>query len=194
MGFGSLKTAWYMAHRIRAALADHPVEQLGGIVEVDETFVGGKFKNRHIGKRGQGGSGGGTGSGKIPVAGAVSRKGNVVARVIEDVKSYTLTTFVHEVVSSKVSLVCTDNYKGYRNFYLSVPHAVVDRSLAEYVIGAVHTNIIEGFWSILKRGVIGTYHQVSRTYLPLYIAEFQFRYNNRANADIFGAAVVILPH
>jgi transposase-like protein len=188
MGFGSLKTAWYMAHRIRAALANHPVEQLGGIVEIDETFIGGKAGNRHIGKRGDGGKGG-IGSGKIAVAGAVSRKGNVVARVIANVQSYTLTCFVNEAVSNKVSLICTDQHTGYRYLGMRFPHATVDRSRDEYVVGAIHTNTIEGFWSILKRGVVGTYHKVSRKYLPLYVAEFQFRYNNRANADIFGAAV-----
>ena len=188
MGFGSLKTAWYMAHRIRAALANDPVEKLGGIVEVDETFIGGKTHNRHIGKRGDGGKGV-IGSGKIAVAGAVSRKGNVVARVIANVQSYTLTCFVNEAVSNKVSLICTDQLTGYRHLKMRFPHATIDRSKDEYVVGAIHTNTIEGFWSILKRGVVGTYHKVSRKYLPLYVAEFQFRYNNRQNADFFGAAV-----
>jgi hypothetical protein len=87
MGFGSYSTAWYMAHRIRAALfADEPAAKLGGIVEVDETFVGGLAKNRHWDKRGGGGGTGGVGSGKIPVVGAVSRKGNAVCRVIENVR------------------------------------------------------------------------------------------------------------
>ena len=188
MGFGSLKTAWYMAHRIRAAMAADPVEKLGGIVEVDETFVGGKGQNRHKDKRGDGPRGS-LGSGKVPVAGAVSRKGNVVARVVANVQSYTLTCFINEAVSSKVSLLCTDSHIGYKHLGMQYPHKAVDRSKAEYVIGAVHTNTIEGFWSILKRGIIGNYHQVSRKYLPLYVAEFQFRYNNRHNADIFGEAV-----
>lgn len=69
------------------------------------------------------------------------------------------------------------------------PHHVIRKSTGDYVVGAVHTNTIEGFWSIMKRGVVGTYHKVSRKYLPLYVAEFQFRYNNRNNADIFGAAL-----
>ena len=69
------------------------------------------------------------------------------------------------------------------------PHQVIKHTQGEYVVGAVHTNTIEGFWSILKRGVVGTYHKVSKKYLPLYVAEFQFRYNNRENVDIFGAAI-----
>ena len=189
MGFGSLKTAWYMAHRVRAALADQPVQKLGGIVEVDETFVGGLAKNRHWDKRGGGGGTGGIGSGKIPIVGAVSRKGNAVCRVIENVRAFTLTSFVNEVVSHKVSLLCTDQWTAYRQLGNKFPHGVIDHAKGEYVIGAIHTNTIEGFWSIFKRGVVGTFHKVSRKYMPLYVAEFQFRYNNRENPDIFGTAI-----
>jgi transposase-like protein len=185
MGFGSLKTAWYMAHRIRAALADHPVEKLGGIVEVDETYIGGKWYNKHKDKRG-GGTGG---AGKSAVIGAISRKGNVVLRVIDNTDTRTLDGFVRETVCNKVSLLATDEHSGYRLLGDTYPHGVIRKSTETYVTGAIHTNTIEGFWSILKRGVVGTYHKVSRKYLPLYVAEFQFRYNNRMNSDIFGAAV-----
>src|ERR1700738_700372 len=95
MGFGSLKTAWYMCHRVRVALMED-IDKLGGIVEVDETFVGGLAKNRHWDKRGGGGGTGGIGSGKTPIAGAVSRKGNVVARVVANVQAATLNAFVRE--------------------------------------------------------------------------------------------------
>lgn len=188
MGFGSLKTAWYMAHRVRAALADKEVDKLGGIVEVDETFVGGKAKNRH--DRGGGDGTGGVGSGKAVIAGAVRRKGNVVARVIENVRAVTLEGFVNEAVSHKVSLLITDQWVGYKHLNKEFPqHVTIDHARGEYVVGAVHTNTIEGFWSIFKRGVIGTFHNISKKYLPLYVAEFQFRYNNRSNPDIFGAAI-----
>lgn len=190
IGTGSYRTAWYMCHRIRAGLANEDFRKLMGIVEVDETFVGGKAYNKHKKDRDGGPSGrGGIGSGKTPVIGAVSRKGKVVARVIETVSAEILTQFVVESVSKKVSLLVTDQWTGYRYLKAEYPHAVIKHTAGEYVVGAVHTNTIEGFWSIFKRGMIGTFHKVSRKYLPLYVAEFQFRYNNRENPDIFGEAV-----
>jgi transposase-like protein len=186
MGFGSYETALNMTHKIRAALIE-PETKLGGIVEVDETFIGGKAKNRHIGKRGLGGATGG--AGKTIVAGAVKRKGNVIARVIENVRATTLEAFVREAVSNKVSLLCTDQWVGYKHLGKDYPHATIDHNKGQYVIGAVHTQTIEGFWSIFKRGVVGSFHKVSAKYLPLYVAEFQFRYNNRFNGDIFGTAI-----
>jgi len=187
MGFGSYKTAWYMCHRIRAGLATEDFRKLMGIVAVDETFVGGKARNRHWDKRG--GGRGGMGSGKTPVVGAVSRKGKVVARVIETVSGDILKTFVRGAVSEKVSLLVTDEWVGYRGLNKDYPHHVIHHTSGQYVVGAIHTNTIEGFWSIFKRGVVGTFHKVSAKYLPLYVAEFQFRYNNRSNEDIFSDAI-----
>ena len=123
------------------------------------------------------------------VVGAVERKGNVVARVIENLKSETLTDFVREAVSHKVSLLCTDEAAGYRKLAKEYPLHTVDHARGQYVVGAVHTQTIEGFWSLIKRGIMGSFHKVSHKYLPLYVAEFQFRYNNRHNEDIFGAAI-----
>ncbi|MGC1778578.1 MAG: IS1595 family transposase [Xanthobacteraceae bacterium] len=196
MGFGSVKTAWLMGHKIRTALMERDTDKLGGIVEVDETFVGGKYKNKHRKLRRAHGDGnthkfntGAIASGKIPVAGAVSRKGNVVARVIANAKAETICAFVRETVSHKVSLLCTDDFQGYKRLDAEYPRQSVDHTYGEYVVGAVHTNTIEGFWSIFKRGIVGSFHKVSAKYLPLYVAEFQFRYNNRMNDDIFGAAI-----
>ena len=188
IGTGSYRTAWSMCHRIRAALIDKNFRKLMGIVEVDETYIGGHDKNRHWDKK-KGGVGG-EGSDKFIVIGAAQRKGNVVARVIENTKTETFERFVREVVSTDVSLLSTDEHRAYVPLkYDGYKHGAVDHSKKKYVVGALHTNTIEGFWSLVKRGVMGSYHKVSKKYLPLYVAEFQFRYNNRANADIFGEAI-----
>jgi transposase-like protein len=171
MGFRSLKTAWSMAHRVRAALMDKEFQKLMGIVEVDETVVGGKAKNRHKDDRFDGTKGTG-GSGKAIVAGAVSRKGNIVARVIANVRAETLETFVHESVSTDVSLVCTDKWVGDKHLDKEFPHGIVDHPKGEYVVGTINTQTIQGFWSIVKRGIVVTFHKVSAKYLPLYVAEF----------------------
>ena len=187
MGFGSYKTALYMTHRIRAAFTDPEFRKLMGIVEVDETFVGGKNKNRHWDKRTPGTGG----AGKVAVMGAAERKGTVVARVVERVDTITADAFVNEAVSEKVALVATDEFGVYHRINRKRPHQFVTHSRGEYVRGNVHTQTIDGFWSLLKRGIIGTFHNVSRKYLPLYVAEFEWRYNNRNNEDIFGQAIAL---
>lgn len=187
IGTGSYRTAWSMCHRIRAALVDKEFRKLIGIVEVDETYIGGHDKNRHWDKK-KGGVGG-EGSDKFIVIGAVQRKGNVVARMIENTRTETFENFVREVVSTDVSLLNTDEHSAYRRLKKDYPHKAVRHQAGNYVVGAIHTNTIEGFWSLIKRGIVGTYHKVSKKYLPLYVAEFQFRYNNRLNADIFGEAI-----
>ena len=154
MGFGSYKTAWLMCHKIRTAMIED-IKKLGGIVEVDETSIGGSDKNRHWDKRS--GTRGRGDTGKTAVVGAVKRKGNVVARVVERTDRNTLEAFVRETVSNRVSLLCTDAYPGYVRLKRRFPHETVDHTIGQHVVGAVHTNTIEGFWSILKRGVVGTY-------------------------------------
>ncbi len=186
MGFGCYETAHSMCHKIRAALIA-PEEKLGGIVEVDETWIGGKDHNRHWNKRHHG-KGGGAGTGKTPIIGAVERKGNVVARVLDHVNKPNVERFVREAVSDKVSLLATDEHQVYSGLK-EYPRQAVHHKKEQYVVGAVHTNTIEGFWSIFKRGVVGTFHKMSTKYLPLYVAEFQFRYNNRNNPDMFDTAI-----
>src|SRR6185437_10344103 len=183
MGFGSYETALNMTHKIRAALIE-PETKLGGIVEVDETFIGGKSINKHGGRSGLGGGP----RGKTAIIGAVQRKGNVVTRVLEKVSKEAAQAFVREVVSNKVSLLATDESRLYTGL-TEYNHKRSWHAAHRYVIGAVHTNTIEGFWSIFKRSIDGSYHKVSAKYLPLYIAECQFKYNNRFNDDIFGTAI-----
>ena len=91
--------------------------------------------------------------------------------------------------SRKVSLLCTDQWLGYKHLGVKFPHGTVDHAKRQYVVGAIHTQTIEGLWSIFKRSIVGSFHKVSAKYLLLYVAEFQFRYNNRFNDDIFGTAI-----
>jgi transposase-like protein len=189
MGFGSYNTALLMCNKIRAALGNDDFKKLVGYVEVDETFIGGKAKNKHKGPGGRGDFGGTGGHGKSIIAGAVKRKGNVVARVVANTSRETLEAFVRMAVSTRVSLISTDEHKGYTGLRQHFSHGYVRHGVGEHVHGAVHTNTIEGFWSIVKRGIVGTFHKVSAKHLPLYVNEFEFRYNNRKNADIFGAAI-----
>lgn len=183
----SYETVWYMCTRIRAALLDPEFEHLMGIVEVDETYIGGKKGNKHKSKRGpERGP-----QGKIPVLGAISRKGNVIAEMVQNVDSLTCEKFIKRVIDRKnLKLVATDESKAYINLKrFGYPHDTVDHKAEEYVRGLVHTQSIESFWSLLKRGIMGNYHHVSAKYLPLYLNEFVFRFNNRKNPDIFHKAI-----
>jgi len=183
IGSGSYETAWYMCTRIRAAMKNETFDKLIGEVEADETYIGGKEGNKHLSKRGKWAA-----QGKTMVIGAISRKGNVVCQMIEEAGFDTLQNFVKETVSQKVTLVATDEHTGYRHLGAhGFVHKTVNHSQREYVVGSTHTNTIEGFWSLLKRGIVGSYHKVSKDYLPLYLNEFAFRYNHRADPDIFRA-------
>jgi transposase-like protein len=188
IGTGSYETAWFMCHRIRAAMKNEEFPKLMGEVEADETFIGGKNVNRHWDKKTPW-KAGGAASGKVEVIGAIARKGNVVCQMIQDAGFDTHEKFVRSVISNSVSLVATDEAHHYRHLKKDLPHEVVTHSKDEYVRGRVHTQSIESFWSLLKRGIIGNYHKVSTKYLPLYPNEFTFRFNNRKNPDIFDAII-----
>jgi hypothetical protein len=148
MGFGSYRTAWSMCHKIRAALIE-PETKLGGIVEVDETFIGGKDRNKHVSKPGRGGKH--APSTKTPIIGAVQRKGNVITRVLSHVTKEAAASFVREVVSDKVSLLATDESRVYNDLF-EYAHKTVNHSGRQYVIGAVHTNTIEAFGASSSAG------------------------------------------
>jgi transposase-like protein len=187
IGSCKYQTAWYICMRLRAGMKDPDFRKLMGIVEIDETFIGGKEKNKHLGKRNPHNYGG---QGKAIVIGAISRKGSVVCQMIEKADRARMMGFVRKVVDKdKVELIATDEHKGYDTIGDTIRHEVIRHSEDVYVRGIVHTNNIESFWSLLKRGVIGAYHHVSEKYLPLYLNEFQFRFNNRKEADIFGKAI-----
>ncbi len=162
------KTAWRMFKQIRSLLQEH-MQPLTGEVEVDETYVGGR---RH-GKRGRGAEG------KTKVVGAAQRNGKVVAQVVPDVKRHTLVPFMSRKVSRNAVLY-TDTFPSYDHMTrLGYKHLRIEHQAKEYVRGKIHTNNIEGFWSLLKRGIGGVYHSVSEKYLQGYINEYSFRYNRR---------------
>jgi transposase-like protein len=149
----------------------------GGIVEVDETFVGGKNKNRPWKKKVKN-SQGRCFKDKTPVLGMLERKGKIVGRVVKNTTAEELTPHILETVS-KFATLYTDEWKGYNVVDKIYPRFYVDHGKGQYVNGDVHTNTIEGAWSILKRSIIGVYYQVSKKYLQKYVDEFVFHYNYR---------------
>lgn len=172
------KSAWHMLHRIRLAMEIGSLEKLGGDVEVDETFIGGKGENRHKGHARSYGI-----QGKVAVIGAVERQGKAVAAVIQRTDTPTLDGFVHAVVSTEATSVSTDEHSGYRHLGRTYRHGVVRHSADEYVRDGFHTNSIEGFWALLKRSIKGTYVSVEPFHLHRYVEEQTFRYNERKTND-----------
>ena len=175
------KTAWFMLHRLRQSFTDIEPKILTGVVSVDETFVGGKNKNRHADKKKIGGQGGNS-EDKTIVMGAMSAAGSVVTDIIVDRLSETMTEAVGRMVK-KGSIIVTDEHRGYYKIKADYFHISVNHDAGAYVNGAFTTNNIEGFWSLLKRGIIGIYHQVNPKHLQAYCNEFGFRYNSRKITD-----------
>ncbi len=177
------KTAWRMFKQIRTMLGNDRDSPLGGKrgpgVEIDEMYVGGKRRNRHstFGMRGRPSEG----DNKVPVVGVVERKGRVRAYTTQDVKRDTIMGIIKEHVLPE-STVFTDEYSVYDDLAHHVNgywHRRIKHSEKVYVVGDVHTNTIEGFWSLVKRGIGGVYHNVGRHYLQSYLDEYSFRYNHR---------------
>ena len=176
------KTAWYMQQRIRAAMANDQGELLRGIIEADETYLGGKPRHKDKNnKRGRGASG------KTSVVGAVERKGDVKATVTDDTKGATVLGFIEQSIESEESSLITDEYKAYINAYKLMPHRVVNHSDG-YVDAddkTLHINTIEGFWSLLKRAWYGSHHKYTKDWSPLFVAEACWKYNHRKDVDNF---------
>jgi len=182
------KSAWFMLHRIRKAMYSGSFMKLGGEVEVDETFIGGKARNMHKEKREAAISGTG-GKDKTAVMGFLERGGTVTATVIADRKKRTLQGLVKSRVAAGSALY-TDALASYEGLDGNFFHQVVDHAV-EYVNGNVHTNGLENFWSLLKRSLKGTYISVAPYHLFRYLDEQTFRYNER-KADDFARFIAVL--
>lgn len=180
-------TAWYLFMRIRRAFKETDKELLEGIVEADETYIGGKNKNRHANKKTEGGQGRG-GEDKTAIIGLKQRDGRVIAKKAKDVSKKTLHGFIRQNVKQG-STMSTDEWRGYKGLSEKFAHLVVSHSSGQYVQGEAHTNGLENFWSLFKRGIVGQYHQISTKYLNQYVSEFCFRYNNRKNDDVFNLTI-----
>ena len=183
----SYKTAWYLGHRIRAAMGDDDQPLLRGIVEVDETFVGG----RRFGV----GRGNYRDADNPPGVGAVERGGEVRLRVVRDRSRGTLQGFIRDHVADDTEAIYTDEWQGYAGLAdADTRHETVNHSAKEYVRVDVHTNTVEGVWSLFKRGIVGSYHQISTKHLPAYLDEMEFRFNHRENEFLFRDTLLVLLH
>jgi transposase-like protein len=178
----SYKTAWYLCHRIRAAMSAAEEEQpkLHGTVEVDETYVGGKPKR---------GSKRGRGTPKEIVIGIRQRGGDLRFFHADDVKSGTLAKYIKENISEDVDVVMTDDFTPYPKAIKEAgvlgEHRAINHSLGQYSVGNLHTNTVESAFSLLKRGIIGTWHRISAKHLQAYLDEMCWRFDNRENPYLF---------
>jgi transposase-like protein len=179
------KTAWYLCHRIRKAVADADTSLLSGIVEVDETFFGGKAKNMHKADRERKITGRGTAN-KVMALAIIERGGKVRFQVKKNRDRVTLHNFIKTQTHPDTERVMTDDWPAYDGIAdENTTHETVNHSADEYVRGDVHTNTVEGVFSLFKRSIVGAYHQVSVKHLDRYLDEFEFRFNNRNNPYLF---------
>jgi len=168
------QTAWYLCHRIRKAMEEGELPKFTGIVEVDETYVGGRYDRRRKRAAWE----------KQGVMGFAERGGRVEAYPISTPSRTVLVGKIKDRISTDAELVVSDQYISYKAVGKTHRHAVINH-IREWVRGNVHTNTIENFWSLFKRGVIGSFHKVSAKHLPRYLAEFTYRFNYREFPDLF---------
>ncbi|HEV3307738.1 MAG TPA: IS1595 family transposase [Candidatus Sulfotelmatobacter sp.] len=178
---GSYKTAWYLCHRIRAAMAQVEQPMLSGTVEIDETYIGGRARGRGKGFHKDT---------KECVIGIRERGGDLRFFHAEDAKSGTLAKYIKENISTDVEVVVTDELIGYPSAMIEAgihgrKHKTVNHSAKEYVRGDVYTNTVESAFSLLKRGIVGTWHKISAKHLQAYLNEMTFRFDRRKNPDLF---------
>lgn len=174
----SYKTAWYLCHRIRHSMIEADRPMLDGTVEIDETYVGGK--NRGKGRAAKLDN-------KEIVIGIRQRGGDLRFFRAEDVKSGTLAKYIQENISADVDVIVTDEFSAYPKAVEGMRHETVNHRAGEYVrVGTdIHTNTVESAFSLLKRGIIGTWHKISAKHLPAYLEEMSFRFNRRNRSDLF---------
>jgi transposase-like protein len=174
------KTAWFMLHRLRLAMQTGSFSKLGGEVEIDETFIGGKARNMHLHKRNLKITGSGV-KDKIPVMGILERGGEVRTSIVPNRKKKALQKEIKKHVQAGAALY-SDALQSYEGLDAEYVHKVIDHAVA-YVDGKVHTNGLENFWSLLKRGLKGTYVSVEPFHLFRYLDEQSFRFNNRKETN-----------
>jgi transposase-like protein len=179
----SYKTAWYLTHRIRDAMGDDEQPLLRGIVEVDETLLGGKRR----------GVGSGFRDNKAVIVGAVERGGQIRLKVLPNARRGHIHGFIKQHVAGEAEAIFTDELASYKGIADDdTRHETIVHSDDEWVRGDVHTNTVESVWSLFKRSVVGSYHALSFKHLPAYLDEIEFRFNNRHNPFLFRDTLLVL--
>jgi transposase-like protein len=178
---GSYKTSWYLCHRIRAAMAQIDQPMLSGTIEMDETYIGGRARGRGKGFHKDT---------KECVIGIRQRGGDLRFFHAQDAKSGTLAKYIKENISTDVEMIVTDELTGYPSAMIEAgihgrKHKTVNHKAKEYVRGDVYTNTVESAFSLLKRGIVGTWHKISAKHLQAYLNEMTFRFDRRKNSDLF---------
>lgn len=176
------KTAWFILSRIRGILQDKAPTMLSGVIEIDETYAGGKMKNKHRYQRKRAKPGRGS-ENKTMIFGLKEKDGKIYNQMVADASHMTLQKIVTDNVA-KGSTIVTDGFHAYKNLHKNFNHIIVDHANDVFVINGFTTNNIECYWSHLKRGIYGIYHQVSPKHLHRYCNEFAFRYNTRKDKEV----------